>query len=351
MDTDRNTAGPLDRLVRSAVLMGLTEEQATRLADRAARQLRRGRRSAAARGTDAEGHRLLLQRWRQERRRGDGPSKEAPDLPAPAGYAPQEAVPLAVRRGLADLRPTERALLVARFRAGLDAGTTAAALRLEAPDVEARTTAAAQALLAYPDVAALTATGQQSLESAQRDDQLRVLMDEAATGLRLRVDQSAAPRAEGPGRPGLVAVVALLVLVVAPALGLWVARGGEVPEDWAPRSDEDATDTVVTVPGVEAATRQEARASLAAVGLRAVFEFEPSCRHVSRVISQSPQAGTRRPAGSDVTAVVGTPTVTGACPQDEVVDGAAEPVGASRDHAWTYTWHYDAGPARGGPPR
>jgi DNA-directed RNA polymerase specialized sigma24 family protein len=347
MDVDRNATGPLDRLVRSAVLMGLAEDQATRLATRAVRRLPRSRRSAADQEADTEAHRQLLRRWRRERRRAPGSPEGPADLPAPAGYAPQEAVPLAVRRALAELADLDRALLVARFRAGLDAGATAAALGLEAPDVDARTTAAARALLVFPDVAALTPTW----EPVQRDEQLRVLLDEAANGLRLRLDHAAVAGTEGPGRPGLVAAVALLVLVVAPALGLWMARGGEVPEDWAPLSDGDDMDTVVTVPGVEAATRQEARESLAAVGLRAVFEFEPSCRHVSRVISQSPEAGTRRPVGSDVTAIVGTPTVTGACPQDEVVDGAPEPVGAPRDHSWTYTWHDDAGGSRSGPHR
>jgi hypothetical protein len=144
-------------------------------------------------------------------------------------------------------------------------------------------------------------------------------------------------REEGPPRTWwapVVIVVAMVVLLGLIGLGLWLAVKGQpspvpspsvAPSSAAssasptpsptPTASATPTVTLVPVPVLRGATVNDAQQALQAQGLNSTVVNRVSDQPAGTVIDTDPPAGTRVPAGTEVTLFVATPPPSSANPE------------------------------------
>ncbi len=145
------------RLVRSAVLLGCSQNDAEDLVQTAlAKALRSWRKVKQADSPDAYVQRILINTFHDSRSRrwnGEVPTSALPDA---AAVSEDLTEGLAVRRALAAMTPEHREVLVLRFFADLSERDTALALGVAPGTVKSRTSRALAALAADRNIARST---------------------------------------------------------------------------------------------------------------------------------------------------------------------------------------------------
>ncbi len=150
MDFSEYAAARRPALVRAAVLMGCPRGEAEDLVQTAlAKAYRSWRRVERAEQPDAYVYTILLNAWRDTRRRHpDLHLDDLSDLVEEPDHPDRTASGIAVRRALARMRPEHREVLVLRYYADLSVDQVCDALRLPPGTVKSRTARALAALAA-----------------------------------------------------------------------------------------------------------------------------------------------------------------------------------------------------------
>ena len=150
MDFSEYAAARRPALVRAAVLLGCPRGEAEDLVQTAlAKAFRSWRRVERAEQPDAYVYTILLNTWRDTRkRRPDLPLDDLSDLLDQPDHADRTVTGVAVREALARMRPEFREVLVLRYFADLSVDQVCDALRLPPGTVKSRTSRALTALAA-----------------------------------------------------------------------------------------------------------------------------------------------------------------------------------------------------------
>lgn len=150
MDFSELAAARRPALVRAAVLLGCPRSEAEDLVQTAlAKAFRSWRRVEKAEQPDAYLYTILLNAWRDARkRRPDLPLDDLSDLIDQPDHVERTLTGVAVREALARMRPEHREVLVLRYFADLSVDQVCDALRLPPGTIKSRTARALAALAA-----------------------------------------------------------------------------------------------------------------------------------------------------------------------------------------------------------